>query len=244
MAEQIQPHTSPHPRPINYTALTEVVLLVGTGALLAVKWQRGALDFYIHPRYTVLVLLAALVLFLMGGVRLRGLFAPRSGERPGTLHVLLALPLLLGVLVPAQPLGAEMLAGRGLDLENAPQTSSQHIVGEPADWNLLEWSTALTLRGDELAGEPVDVVGFVFHDERLSRDAFYTARYVVTCCAADAAAVGMPVQWQGGDALPADAWVQVQGTLTLLTVDGRSVPAIAASSVEPVDQPEFPYLFP
>jgi uncharacterized repeat protein (TIGR03943 family) len=220
-----------------------VLLLSGTGALLTVKWLRGALDFYIHPRYTVLVLLAALVLFLMGGARLRDLFAPRAAQRVGGLHLMLALPLLLGVLVPAQPLGADTLAGRGLDLSTMPR-ASQEVVGEPGDWNLLEWTTALSMRGDALQGEPVDVVGFVFQDEQLGRDGFYAARYVVTCCAADAAAAGLPVRYPGGETLPADTWVRVRGTLDTVTLNGTSVPAIAATSVEPVERPEFPYLFP
>jgi uncharacterized repeat protein (TIGR03943 family) len=207
--------------------------------------MRGALDFYIHPRYTVLVLLAALVLFLMGGVRLRDLFAPRAGQRLTALHLMLAMPLLLGVLVPAQPLGADTLAGRGLDLTNAPVLSQQTVEGNPTDWNLLEWTTALSLRGDELRGEPVDVVGFVFQDEGVGRDAFYVARYVITCCAADGTAAGLPVQWPDGDTLPANTWVRVQGTLaTITTGDGQTRPAVAADNVEPIEQPESPYLFP
>jgi uncharacterized repeat protein (TIGR03943 family) len=239
------PATSRQARPINYAALVEVLLLSGTGALLTVKWMRGALDFYIHPRYTALVLLAALVLFLMGGVRLRDLFAPQANRRLSWLHLLLALPLLLGVLVPAQPLGADTLAGRGLDLTNVPLLSQQAVEGDPTDWNLLEWTTALSLQGEALQGEPVDVVGFVFQDERMGRDAFYVARYVITCCAADGAAAGLPVQWPDGEALPADTWVRVQGTLaTITTGDELTIPAIAADSVEPVNQPETPYLFP
>jgi uncharacterized repeat protein (TIGR03943 family) len=227
----------------NYLVLLEVLLLSGTGAVLTMKWLRGALDFYIHPRYTGLVLLAALMLFLMGGVRLRDLFTPQPAQRLSGLHLLLALPLLLGLLVPARPLGAETLAGRGLDLTNVP-LSTQPATGDPVEWNLVQWATALTVQSDELQGEAVDVVGFVFHDERMNRDAFYAARYVVTCCAADAAAAGLPVLWEGGAGLPTDTWVRVQGTLDLVMLNGTRVPAIAATSVEPVDQPEFPYLFP
>jgi uncharacterized repeat protein (TIGR03943 family) len=240
-----QPSIPQQPRPINYAALVEVLLLSGTAALLFVTWQRGTLAYYIHPRYTFLVLLAALVLFLMGGVRLRDLFAPQANRRLTWLHLLLALPLLLGVLVPAQPLGAETLAGRGLDLSNAPLLSQQAVEGDPSDWNLLEWTTALSLQDEDLQGEPVDVVGFVFQDERMGRDAFYVARYVITCCAADGTAAGLPVQWPDGETLPADTWVRVQGTLaTITTGDELTIPAIAADSVEPVDQPESPYLFP
>ncbi|NJP05460.1 MAG: TIGR03943 family protein [Chloroflexaceae bacterium] len=231
-------------RPFNVTALIEAILMSGTAALLVVKWQYGTLAYYIHPRYTVLVLLAALVLFLMGGVRLHDMFTP-SNRRPGGLHLLLALPLLLGVVVPAQPLGATTLAGRGLELNNTPIPWQQPIEGDPTTWNLLQWSMALAVRGEALQGEPIDVVGFVFQDERIGHDAFFVGRYVITCCAADGSATGLPVQWPNGETLPVDTWVQVQGTLTKMTmVNGITIPAIAATSVEPVAQPESPYLFP
>jgi uncharacterized repeat protein (TIGR03943 family) len=149
------------------------------------------------------------------------------------------------VLVPAQPLGADTLAGRGLDLSNAPLLSQQPIEGDPAQWNLLQWAMALPVQDEELQGETVDVVGFVFQDARMGHDAFYVARYVITCCAADGTAAGLPVQWPDGETLPANTWVRVQGTLaTITTGDGLTTPAIDAASVEPVDQPESPYLFP
>lgn len=234
-----------HPaRPINYAALAEVLMLMGTAALLLVTWERGTLAYYIHPRYTILVLLAALMLFLMGGARLRDIFRPQPGQHLSVLHLMLALPLLLGVLVPAQPLGADTLAGRGLDLTMAP-LPGQVVTGDPAEWNLLQWALALPVQGEDLQGETVDVVGFVFQDTSIDQDGFYVVRYVITCCAADGAAAALPVIWPGGEALPADTWVQVQGRLATITLsDGQIRPAVAATSVEPVVQPESPYLFP
>lgn len=231
-------------RPINYVAFVEIVVLSGTAALLTVKWLRGTLDLYIHPRYTILVLLATLVLFLMGGVRLRDLFVPRAKQRLTAMHLLLALPLLVGIVVPAQPLDADTLVAQGLDPTRVQFPGQRQPGGNPATWNLLQWATELAVQDDRLQGEPVDVVGFVFPDERLGSDSFYVVRYVVTCCAADGSAVGLPVRWEGGQALAANTWVRVQGTLDAVTRDGMRVPGIAATIVEPVDEPDVPYLFP
>lgn len=235
------------PHPLNRAVLTEAVLLHGIAVLLLVAWLRGTLAFYIHPRYTPLVLLCAVVLFLMAGVRMRALSHNPDGARLTWSHALVALPLLVGVLVPARPLGAETLAGRGLDAAFTSRSiapATQQIAGEPDSWNLWEWSMALAMQGDALQGKPVDVVGFVFPDERLGGEAFYVVRYTVTCCAADAAAVALPVRWAEGTALPADTWVQVQGTLGTITRDGQTLPAIFATTVVPVEQPERPYLLP
>jgi uncharacterized repeat protein (TIGR03943 family) len=227
--------------------LTEAVLLNGLAALLLVTWLRGTLAFYIHPRYTPLVVVCAVVLFLMAGVRMRALAHHADGAWLTWSHALVALPLLVGVLVPARPLGAETLAGRGLDAaftSRAVTPAMQQMTGEPDSWNLWEWSMALAMQGDALQGKPVDVVGFVFPDERLGSEAFYVVRYTVTCCAADAAAVALPVRWAESTALPADTWVQVQGTLGTITRDAQTLPAIVATTVVPVEQPARPYLLP
>jgi uncharacterized repeat protein (TIGR03943 family) len=227
--------------------VTEAVLLHGIAALLLVAWLRGTLAFYIHPRYTPLILVCAFVLFLMAGVRMRVHAHNPDGAKLTWSHALVALPLLVGVLVPARPLGAEMLAGRGLDAtftSRAVAPTTRQITGEPDSWNLWEWSMALAMQGDALQGKPVDVVGFVFPDERLGTEAFYVVRYTVTCCAADAAAVALPVRWDESATFPADSWVQVQGTLGTITHNGQTMPAIIAATVVPVEQPGRPYLLP
>lgn len=233
-------------RPINYVALTEVLLLGGTAALLLIKWGRGYLNFYIHPRYTLLIVVSGIVLLLMAGVRLRGVLGERPTAQLNWTYLLLALPLLLGTLVPAQPLDADTLAGRGLELSALPVAANSQalLTEERGDWNLLEWTTAIGILGEELHGTSIETIGFVFQDASLGTDRFYVARYVLTCCAADAAATGLPVAWEEGSTLPENTWVRVQGTLAITSQEGRLQPTIQAALVEPVPQPETPYLFP
>lgn len=68
------------------------------------KALRGELQLYVHPRYTVFVTIAAIVLLVIGEMRLlqrsRG---ERSARRRLGVYGLLLLPLLLGMLVPARP---------------------------------------------------------------------------------------------------------------------------------------------
>jgi putative membrane protein len=232
-------------RSLNLLALVETVLLGGTAALLLMKWLRGQIPFYIHPRYTALVVVAGAVLLLMAAVRARAVFSDQPSRSPGWVYLLLAVPLLLGSLVPARPLGADTLAGRGSELNAVASTGrAAQLSRDTSSWNLLDWGTALSVQGDELAGKPADVVGFVFHDEGLGADAFYAVRYVVTCCAADGAGVGLPVVWSGGGALPQDSWVRVVGSIDRATVAGVEQPVLRATAVEPVPQPDNPYLYP
>lgn len=233
-------------RAVDYRALAEVLLLGGTAALLLSKWLRGQLDFYIHPRYTALTILSAVVLLLMAGARTRQIFAAAPAGRPGWGLLLLAMPLLMGTLVPAQPLGASALAGRDLRVPGAAEASSwvPPAHDDTASWDLMDWSFATVLQGEALLGQPADVVGFVYADPALGADLFYTSRYVITCCAADGAAVGMPVLWPGGGALTDDSWVRVRGSIGSATIDGRAQLAIIAAQVDPVAEPDTPYIYP
>lgn len=232
-------------RPLNTMALAEALILGGTATLFLAKWLRGQLSYYIHPRYSLLVIVAAAILLLMAAVRLRAIFAESPSRGPGWAYLLLATPLLLGVLVPARPLGADTLAGRGVELNAvADGARATQLASNSAEWNLLDWGTALSVRGDELVGQPADVVGFVFQGDGLGADAFYVVRYVVTCCAADGAGVGLPVVWTGGGSLPENSWVRVRGSIDRATVEGIEQPVLRAEAVEPVAQPENPYLYP
>jgi uncharacterized repeat protein (TIGR03943 family) len=231
-------------RPINTVALAEVLLLGGMGALLLIKWLRDQLIFYIHPRYTALMIVAAVVLLLMAAARLRAIYGDRPSPVPGWSYLLLAVPLLFGTLVPAQPLGAGALAGRGLDSASAASGRNASLDADPAQWDLLEWATALSIRGEELDGTPIDVEGFVYPDAALGADGFFVVRYVLTCCAADGAGVGLPVIWEGGGALVADSWVRVRGQIVTTEIGGTRQAAVQASAIEPIDQPANPYLYP
>jgi uncharacterized repeat protein (TIGR03943 family) len=229
--------------PLQWPALIETVLLGSAAAMLLSKTARGALVFYIHPRYTWLVVVAALILGLLALARARAIFAanvePGSGQPSSYLVV--ALAVLLGTLVPARPLGANtvsasMLGARSGAVAQLPQ-------GDSRSWDLLQWSIARSVEGTTLAGKPVDVVGFVFHEPGAAADRFVVARYVLTCCTADGSATGMPVIWQGGTELPADTWVRVSGTIGSVTRNGTPEPAIIAEQVELVPQPKMPYLY-
>lgn len=233
------------PRPLNLVALTEALILGFTASLLLVKWVRGQIPFYIHPRYTTLVVVAAAILLLMALVRARAVFEEGGGARPSWGTMLLAVPLLFGTLVPARPLGADTLAGRGSELNSVASSGrAAQLARDTSTWNLLDWGTALSVQGEGLTGKPADVVGFVYQGGSAGPDAFYIARFVVTCCAADGAGVGLPVVWADGDALAENTWVRVTGTIDRATIDGIDQPVLRAAAVEPVPQPENPYLYP
>ena len=109
-----------------------------------------------------------------------------------------------------------------------------------------QWRLALQASDaapSERRGRAADVVGFVRHNPRHPFDGFFVARFVIVHCVVDAVGASLPVAWPTGAILPEKGWVRVRGRLGAITLEGREYPALIASSVEPIPQPDDPYLF-
>jgi putative membrane protein len=88
----------------------------------------------------------------------------------------------------------------------------------------------------------VDVVGFVYRGGGYPDDQFLVARFTISCCVADSVAIGLPVTW--AESLPTDTWVRVQGQFVSGSFQGEARSVIQPASVEIVEQPRHPYLYP
>ncbi|HVP21347.1 MAG TPA: TIGR03943 family protein [Anaerolineaceae bacterium] len=229
----------------------------------------GKILFYINRRFVILILLTAVVFLGLAEVVLT---APRhqrqeensdrepehdhsleahAGQRPPVWGlVILALPLILGVIVPSRPLESSVVANRGVNA-TAPlgrlQNSSTTSVGiASTEKSVLDWVGDFNSGSDPsiYVGQEAIVSGFVYHDARMGPDQFLVGRFVVTCCVADALALGMVVHWPGADKLAANSWVLVKGPVSISNLGGQRLPGIEASQVNAIPSPDQPYLFP
>jgi uncharacterized repeat protein (TIGR03943 family) len=249
----------------------KALLLLGLALFLYTRLAGGTLYFYINERFAAYTLLAIVGLVLVAvSYRPFGRRQPDAStihDSQFTIHdsvpsthnhrltlaggLLVALPILLGVLVPPQPLGAAALSNREVNVTMAasalPAAVRAAAEKRASEKNVLDWLHSFAGAPDAataFAGEPANVVGFVFRDERFGEDRFMVTRFVVSCCVADANVAGMVVRWPGAAELEADQWVEVRGVLESGQFDGQTVPTLAAQSVTPVEVPQQPYLYP
>jgi uncharacterized repeat protein (TIGR03943 family) len=162
---------------------------------------------------------------------------------------LVALPFALGVLVPARPLGATAISGSGISTSINPTGGSvnfNQVAVPPGERNILDWVRAFsTSSPEEFANQPGDIIGFVYRDIRFAEaNQFMVTRFTVSCCVADAVAIGVIVEAESAKEYPSDSWLRVRGKFSVREFDGRRVPVLVAEAVEPATQPERPYLYP
>jgi uncharacterized repeat protein (TIGR03943 family) len=239
--------------------LLQITVLAGLGFFFFRLINSGKLLLYINNRFAILSFLGMIVLFMLAANALEIL--NRQSHALENVHdhhdhehhysaaniFWLALPLALGLLIPVRPLGADAAANKGVTL-SAPLVTGggqpAQLAEAPDQRNVLDWIRLFNTQVDlsPHLGETANVVGFVYEDSRLPAGHFLVARFTVSCCVADAFAIGMAVEWS--EEMVVNSWVNVRGPVDVLTVDGQRVPLIRADQVVPVDPPDQPYLYP
>jgi len=237
---------------------TKTTILLGMGIYLTVLILSGNLINYINIRFAWLVYVGAGLFFVLGLVSLYAVMTqPKKADTSyhfqsengnaitwGILAIV-AIPLILAAIIPSRPLGAEAVSG-GISLKSVGIDSATAFTRNPLDRNILDWirTFANSNTPAEFNNQPVDVIGFVYREPNFLPEEFMVARFTMSCCVADASAIGLPVTFDGSSDLTDGVWVRVQGELKADDFDETFVPVIVATSIDVVEQPEQPYLYP
>lgn len=235
----------------------KTAILLGMGIYLTILIVSGNLTNYINIRFAWLAYVGAVLFFLLGLVSLYATM--KQAETPPTYYgqaedrynitwgilAIVALPLILAVLIPSRPLGAEAITG-GISFKSVGVDSATAFSRSPLDRNILDWLRAFN--NSETPAEfndmPVDVIGFVYREPNFLPKDFMVSRFTMSCCAADAFAIGLPVTFEDASDFTDGTWVRVQGELKANDFDDQFIPVLYATSVEVVEQPKQPYLYP
>lgn len=256
----------------------KALLLIGLGLFLYSRLMNGTLFYYINERFMGFTILAVVGLLVVGlSYRYSNPQAAQSPDHDAHAHphdhshdhaghghshgltwsgaFLVALPVMLGLLTPPQPLGVAALSNRDMNLQLS--SSNQRVAGANAivrqrekaasDKNILDWwrdFRSLPDANTALAGQPVKAIGFVYKDAQYGPHTFMLIRFTVSCCVADASVVGLLVQSPASASLADDTWVEVTGTFVSSELANWQMPIVNAQQITRVEIPNQPYLYP
>jgi len=231
-------------------------ILLALVVFIGFKLISGTLSLYINMQYMPLTVFGIIMLAIMTFVILRHSESDEHEHNdsnhqhdisPSAL-VILIVPLLIGILIPVHPLDATAASTRGMNVSAPLVGSSQTREFQSAadTRNILDWIVIFNSTNDlsPYVGQMARVTGFVYHDPRLPANQFIVSRFVITCCTADASAIGMIVNWDQSATLKESSWVEVKGPVQASKLGGLPIPLIEASYVQSTPQPDQPYLYP
>jgi uncharacterized repeat protein (TIGR03943 family) len=233
--------------------------------VIATIWlaATGRLTLYVHPRYTLLtVMMAVLTLLLLVLAAAVGVSSDADEDSDhdhvtrvsafGRLliwskaAVLICAALALLVIPPATLSSSArqnrelVTSGQALD-----STKVAALVGaDPATFSVKDWAALLSQGGPEaVLGKQVNLSGYVL--DRGKEDVFFIARLVVSCCAVDAQPIGVPVYRPGWRAeVEPGAWITIEGAfVNNPSRDSQESVAIGVGSLAHIDEPDQPYVF-
>lgn len=244
-------------RVIAWPIIWDILALLLWGLMILRYWWTGRLAVLLHPDYHWLAIGAGWLLLLMA--TWRGLALVRSPKSVDTPHIALlprqwSLMVLLavavfGLIYVPRPFASDTALARGIaDPVGLTRSQPQRFVRNtpPEERSLIDWIRILNVypEPDAYTDDPVNVSGFVIHPSDWSENHMMVARFVLTCCAADAYPVGLPVQLKGDrDEFAPDSWVAIQGQMMTETLDGQRRLVIQPNEVTAIPEPNNPYEF-
>ena len=268
-----QPSTSTKaPLRLPWRDLTDVLALGAWSAMLFRYWLSGLLLLLLHPNYAWLSNSAAIVLALLALYKLwtaiRSVRAPRvtrtrassaSSEGHVTLlprnfsSVVLLSIAIFGLIYTPKAFASQTATQRGIaDTLTLTRAQPQRFVraASPEDRSIIDWIRLINVypEPDAYTDEAVEVEGFVLYPEGWPSGYLMVSRFVLTCCAADAYPVGLPLKVAADDAAattdepyPVDTWLSVTGKIMTETLNGQRQIAIAPTEIRAIETPKNPY---
>lgn len=239
------------------------LIILGLGLYVIALHADSKLRFYIHPRYELFTfgsaIMAAIIATAAIGLTLRevhlqGKKKKLNWRKELKQHsfwaklALVALPLLIGLLLPVKPLSSSTANQRDLDLNSLAgrELSSVDIFAtDTKKYTLGEWVIALNTEPDleDYAGKEVAVDGFIYAQEGLPNNQFLLSRFAITCCAVDASPVGLVVRYDWRGKYKQDDWLKINGRFAIDEATGTQMLVIVPEDVNKISVPDNPYVY-
>ncbi|MBE9184372.1 TIGR03943 family protein [Microcoleus sp. LEGE 07076] len=250
----------------------DALAILAWGILLLKYWITGKLSILIHPNYFGLTVAGGIGLMVIGGLKIWELLKvdrPNKQLRTSPAnkplriteveHITLFPPsigstlmlsvALIGLAVTPRTFTSQTALERGLT-ESLPITRLQpqefRNTTKPEKRSLVEWVRLLNFNPepDTYRNQKVKVQGFVIHPPNISEQYMWIGRFIITCCAADAYPIGLPVKLPIGQnraSFAPDSWLEIEGETIVEELQDKRKLIIQASSLKPIPEPKNPY---
>lgn len=236
----------------------DVLAIAAWGVLLLKYWLSEQLYLLIHPNYVWLTVSAAIGLLLISGLKAIVLLrrtrpVPAANQHltlfpPGWSSVLLLVMAIVGLLITPRAFASQTALDRGvIDSVTLTRAKPQafRAAARSEDKSLIDWVRTLQVypEPDAYTGQKVKVQGFVVYPPNLPPQYLLLTRFVITCCAADAYPVGLPVKLMTGDrqSYSPDSWLEIEGQMVTENLAGKRQLTIQAAALKQIPAPKNPY---
>jgi putative membrane protein len=249
---QLEPQKSGEQR---IREVLRATILLGLAGYFFYNIVTGNLANYINERFVWLSYTAVGIFLALGSASVAQMFSKAqedtryqlTGSRVVTWATLIigAIPLVFGVMVPSAPLGAEAVNGN-ISTRAVRGVNASAFAVAPENRNILDWLRMFNDSSDfaEFNGQPVNLSGFVYREPDYGDNEMMVARFTVSCCVADASALGLPIHYEGAAQLNQGDWIQVTGEMQVADFGDDTTPVVMIEQIVPIEQPEHPYLYP
>jgi uncharacterized repeat protein (TIGR03943 family) len=235
----------------------EVLAVAVWGILLLKYWWNGSLSVLVHPNYFGLIAMTGLALLIIGLVKGYQLYRYPHAPVAATGHLsllpsgwtttLLLGTAIIGLLTTPRIFASTTAIQRGVTeaiSSTRTQPQSFRSASQPENRSLVDWIRTLNAypEPDTYTGQKVNISGFVVAAPKLGKNYLLLTRFILTCCAADAYPIALPVQITS-DTSPyqPDSWLQVQGKMATATLEGKRQLVVIATAIQPISPPKNPY---
>ncbi len=235
----------------------DILAITAWGILLLKYAIDGTLYILIHPSYYLLVTVTGGCLLLIGILQGWRLYRGRIADNqelhssllpPGLTAMLLLGTAIAGLIITPKLFTSHAAIQRGVSAEAVTVTRSQtqafRTSVKPESKTLVDWVRTLNNypEPDAYLGQKANINGFVFYPKELPANYLMLSRFVITCCAADAYPVAIPIKFTGTrQTYPQDSWLQVKGKAIVETFSGSRQFVIEASEIKAIPTPKNPY---
>ena len=236
----------------------DLAAIVAWGILLLKYAIDGTLYILIHPSYYLLATVTGCCLLLIGILQSWRLYRSKSIDiqevqhssllPQGVTRTLLLGTAIAGLIITPKLFNSHAAVQRGVSSASVTitrnQTQAFRTNVKPESKTLVDWVRTLNIypEPDSYLGQKVNVSGFIVNRPELPPNYLMLSRFVITCCAADAYPVALPVKFTGDrQDYAQDNWLQVKGKMIVETLGNSRQLVISASELQPIKAPKNPY---